>query len=59
LELTIEEEKKRREEETIKITENIEQELNKMYGELEMQRKGREQTSRKIDTMIKEIQQKL
>jgi len=30
-----------------------------MYGELELQRKGREQTSRKIETMIKEIQQKL
>jgi hypothetical protein len=30
-----------------------------MYGELELQKKGREQTIRKIETMIKEIQQKL
>ena len=30
-----------------------------MYGELEAQKKMRDQNSRKIDTMIREIQQKL
>ena len=41
LEASLEEEKKRREEECGKITVTIEEELNKMYGELEGQKRVR------------------
>jgi hypothetical protein len=39
--------------ETANVTEAVEQELNSLYAELESQRKSREQTARKIETMLK------
>ena len=55
LEETIEAEKRRREEETARITESIEQELNKMYAEFESQKKMRDQNVRKVDGMIRDV----
>ena len=41
IEVAIESEKKEREVDTSKITEAIEQQLNKLYADLEVQKKGR------------------
>lgn len=41
------------------MTESIEQELNRVYSELEKQKKAREQTNKKIEAMLKEVQSKL
>ena len=55
MEQSIETEARKREDNTTELTENIEKELNKLHASIDKQKRGREETNKKLLAMIKDI----